>query len=143
MVRKRRDPQPERGHSQRPLRVGEEMRHALSRILSQGELRDPALQGISITVAEVSVSPDLRRATAFVMPLGGANSGAVLAALGRSASFLRGRVARELSLRHAPEIVFALDRSFEHAERISALLSRPEVERDLHPAAPEEPDHDG
>jgi ribosome-binding factor A len=143
MVRKRRESQPEGGRSQRQLRVGEEMRHALSRILSEGELRDPALAGASITVTEVAVSPDLRRATAFVMPLGGANAGAITAALGRGAAFLRGRLARELSLRYAPDIVFALDRSFEHAERISALLARPEVERDLGPQTPEEAEHDG
>jgi ribosome-binding factor A len=143
MVRKRRDPPPERGQSQRQLRVGEEMRHALSRILSQGELRDPALQGASVTVTEVAVSPDLRRATAFVMPLAGANAGAIAAGLERSAAFLRGRLARDMSLRYAPDLVFALDRSFEHAERISALLARPEVERDLHPPEAGEAEDDG
>ncbi|MBV9862012.1 MAG: 30S ribosome-binding factor RbfA [Alphaproteobacteria bacterium] len=131
------------GASQRQLRVGEELRHALARILSQGELRDPALQGVDITVAEVRVSPDLRNATAYVMPLGGANAEATVAALQRGAGFLRGLVARATALRFAPSLAFALDSSFEQAERISALLSSPQVERDLHAPVEQGRDDDG
>src|SRR5262245_39857682 len=101
-----------RAPSQRQLRVGEELRHALAQFLRPGELRDPALREASITVTEVRVSPDLRNATAFVMPLAGSNAGEIIAGLRRSAAFLKGRVARELNLRHAPNLTFALDGTF-------------------------------
>jgi ribosome-binding factor A len=129
------------GASQRQLRVGEELRHALAQLLRPGELRDPALRDASITVTEVRVSPDLKNATAFVMPFAGANSDQVMAGLKRSAIFLKGRVARMVELRQAPNIVFALDDAFDNAARIAALLARPEVERDLQapPADNEEP----
>jgi ribosome-binding factor A len=126
---------PAAGASQRQLRVGEELRHALAKILSDGECRDPVLENASITVTEVRMSPDLRRATAFVMPLAGANAAEALAGLKRSAIFLRGRVAREVALRNAPDLFFALDDSFDRAHRIAALLARPEVARDLEPSA--------
>jgi ribosome-binding factor A len=132
MVKKRSDlRQYPSGTSQRQLRVGEELRHVLSQILRRGECRDPALRDASIAVTEVRLSPDLRSATAFVMPLGGANAPEIVAALKRSAGFLKRLVAREVPLRHAPNIVFALDESFDQADRIAALLARPEVERDL------------
>jgi ribosome-binding factor A len=133
---------PERGPSQRQLRVGEELRHALVKIFQEGESRDPVLEGASITVSEVRVSPDLRNATAFVLPLAGTNAAAILAALERGASFLQSRVAREVQLRYTPNLVFALDHSFDNADRISALLARPEVARDLQPqpASPEDRD---
>lgn len=120
-----------RAPSQRQLRVGEELRHGLARVLGHHDLRDPALQDADITVTEVRVSPDLKSVTAFVMPLGGDHAGEVLAALERSASFLRGRLAREVPMRFAPSLRFALDTSFDHASRIEAILHRPEVERDL------------
>jgi len=117
--------------SQRQLRVGEELRHALAQVLRPGELRDPALRDANITVTEVQVSPNLRSATAFVMPLAGSNSDEIMAGLKRSAVFLKGRVARMVELRQVPEIIFAFDNAFDNAARISALLARPEVERDL------------
>src|SRR5713101_5242387 len=126
-----------RGASQRQLRVGEELRHALAELLRPGELRDPALREANVTVTEVRVSPDLRNATAFVMPFAGANSSEVMAGLKRSAVFLKGRVARTVELRQVPNIVFALDAAFENAARIAALLARPEVERDLHAPPPD------
>ena len=116
---------------QRPLRVGEELRHALARIFERGELRDPDLAGAAVTVTEIQVSPDLKSATAYVMPLGGAREAEILAALRRSAPFLRRRLAQEVRLRHAPNIAFALDTAFAHASRISAALHQPAVERDL------------
>jgi ribosome-binding factor A len=119
--------------SQRQLRVGEELRHALAQLLRPGVLRDPALREANITVVEVRLSPDLRNATAFVMPLAGAKSDEIMAGLKRSAVFLKGQVARMVELRQVPNIVFALDGAFENAARIAALLARPEVERDLHP----------
>jgi ribosome-binding factor A len=120
-----------RESSQRPLRVGEELRHALARLFERGELRDPDLAGATVTVTEVRVSPDLKNATAYVMPLGGTREAEILAALKRSAPFVRRTLAREVRLRHAPNIAFALDTAFAHANRISAALHRPEVERDL------------
>src|ERR1700760_2590195 len=89
---------------QRPLRVGEELRHALAKILRDGECRDPVLENASITVTEVRMSPDLRSATAFVMPLAGANATEVVAGLDRSATFLKGLLAREVQLRNTPNL---------------------------------------
>jgi ribosome-binding factor A len=128
--------------SQRQLRVGEELRHALARILREGKSRDPALENASIIVTEVRMSPDLRNATAFVMPLGGTNASEVIAGLKRRATFLKGVLAREVQLRNTPNLVFALDGSFDQADRISSLLARPEVARDLNPrrADPEKED---
>jgi ribosome-binding factor A len=128
--------------SQRQLRVGEEIRHLLAQLLRPGELRDPALHDANITVTEVRLSPDLRNATAFVMPLGGANAEEILSGLRRSAPFLKSRLARLIELRHMPNLTFAFDNAFDSAARISALLARPEVERDLHPD-PDPEDDDG
>jgi ribosome-binding factor A len=131
-----------RAAGQRQLRVGEELRHALAQLLRPGELRDPALRDASITVTEVRISPDLRNATAFVMPLAGAKVDEIMAGLKRSAPFLKGRIARTVELRQVPNIVFALDDAFDNAARITALLARPEVERDLQPP-PESDDEIG
>lgn len=122
---------PERGTGQRQLRVGEELRHALSKVLREGESRDPVLSNASITVTEVRMSADLRNAMVFVMPLAGANAAKILAALKRGSAFLKGLAAREVALRNTPNLAFALDESFDHADRISALLARPDVARDL------------
>ena len=116
---------------QRPLRVGEELRHALAQLLRPGALRDPVLSDASITVTEVQVSPDLRSATAFVMPLGGGNTADIVAGLRRSAPFLRGRIARLVRLRRVPSLDFSLDDAFDNAERIAELLRSDAVERDL------------
>jgi ribosome-binding factor A len=119
------------GDSQRQLRVAEELRHVLAKIFQQGECRDPSLRDTSIAVTEVRISPDLRNATAFVVPLGGENAPEIIAGLKRSSAFLRRLVAREVPLRYAPRLVFALDGAFAQADRIAALLARPEVVRDL------------
>ena len=108
--------------SQRQLRVGEEIRHALARVLTRGGLRDPELFDVAITVTEVRMSPDLRHATAFVTPLGGAEIERVVAALKRAAPFLQGQVGRDLRLRFTPTLAFEPDRSFEQAGRIDRLL---------------------
>jgi len=129
------------GPSQRQLRVAEEIRHVLAGLFERRDFRDPDLAEAEITVAEVRVSPDLKHATAFVMPLAGAKLADVLAGLGRSAGYLRRELAKEVQLRHAPELHFSADTSFEHASRINELLHRPEVERDLRPD--EGPKHDG
>ena len=125
--------------SQRQLRVGEELRHRLAELLRPGELRDPALHDATVTVTEVRLSPDLRNATAFVMPLGGEKADEIMAGLRRSAPFLKARLARMIELRHVPNIAFAFDNAFDSAARISALLASPAVERDLKPQ-PEDDD---
>ena len=117
--------------SQRQLRVGEALRHALSNVLERGNLRDPALRNISITVTEVRASPDLKNATAFVMPLGGEAADAIVEALGRAAPFLRSAIAKQVELRHVPRLQFKVDRSFGQADHIDALLRQPQVARDL------------
>ena len=108
--------------SQRQLRVGEALRHGLAELLGAGTLRDPALRDASITVTEVRMSPDLRRAAAFVMPLGGAAREEILDGLRRAAPHLRSRVAKLVRMRFAPELEFLLDDSFDQAERIDSLL---------------------
>jgi len=120
-----------RAPSQRQLRVGEELRHALARVLAHDGLRDPALAGVSLTVTEVRLSPDLKNATAFVVPLGGGDLDGKVAALNRAAGFLRAQVGREVALRHLPRLDFAADRSFDEAGRVREILGRPSVRRDL------------
>jgi ribosome-binding factor A len=117
--------------SQRQLRVGEELRHALAWILERGDLRDPALAGISVTVTEIRTSPDLRMATVFVTPLGGGETEAVVATLNRARAFLRLKLGAAVRLKRVPELVFRADPSFDEASRILALLRDPGVARDL------------
>jgi len=123
--------------SQRQLRVGEALRHALSGILDRGKLRNPALRNVSITVTEVRTSPDLKNATAFVMPLGGEAADEIVEALGKAAPYLRSTVAREVELRHVPRLQFEVDRSFGQADHIDTLLRQPQVARDLDESANE------
>ncbi|MCX7363727.1 MAG: 30S ribosome-binding factor RbfA [Alphaproteobacteria bacterium] len=120
-----------RGHSQRQLRVGEELRHLLATLMERGNMRDPDLRDVSITVTAVDVSPDLRNAVAFVMPLGGEDVQRLLPALRRAAPWFRIRVGERAGLRHVPEIRFELDRTFDEADKIGALLRRPDVARDI------------
>lgn len=120
--------------SQRQLRVGEEIRHALSDVLERGEVRDPGLGTQPITVTEVRVSPDLRHATAFVLPLGGADGDAVakvVGALSRAVPFLRHRVSERVRLKFAPDLAFRADETFAEAERIESLLTDPRIVRDV------------
>ncbi len=117
--------------SQRQLRVGEEVRHALARILMEEDLRQPELADLRITVTEVRMSPDLKNATAFVTPLGGKSMSLAVAGLTRAAPFLRHALASSLNLRFTPRISFQPDRSFEEAERIGALLRSKRVQQDL------------
>lgn len=126
--------------SQRQLRVGEELRHILAEILDRGEVRDPDVSGRTITITEVSVSPDLRQATAYVMPLGGEGIEAVLAGLRRARPFLRHEIGRRIRLRTVPNLAFSVDHSFDQAQRIEAILHSPEVARDLE--TPREDDSD-
>ncbi len=117
--------------SQRQLRVAEEIRHILADIFARDMVRDHELSGIVITVTEVRVSPDLRKATAYVTRLGRSDVDKLLPALHRAAPFLRGQVARAIRLRVAPELSFMADTSIDYAMQVSTLLHRPEVARDL------------
>ncbi|MBU6525813.1 30S ribosome-binding factor RbfA [Methylocystis sp. MJC1] len=123
--------------SQRMLRVGELVRHAMARMLSRGEISDPVLEKHVVTVARVKMSPDLKLATIFVMPLGGKDETEVIAALDRHKKFLRGEIAHELNLKFAPDIRFRIDDSFDTVSRIDAILNSERVKRDL-----EAPDDD-
>ena len=117
--------------SQRQLRVGEELRHAVAWILERGEIRDPGLGDAPVTVTEIRVSPDLRYATAYVMPLGGGNTTQVVATLNRAAPFIRRQIGRAVKLRYLPSINFVADSTFDQAQHIDALLRDPAVARDL------------
>ena len=117
--------------SQRQLRVGEFVRHAFADMLTRGAVHDPVMQNHLITVPEVRMTADLRLATIYVMPLGGRDADAVLAALERNKRFLRGEIARQINLKFAPELRFRIDERFDEAERIERLLRTPEVQRDL------------
>ena len=119
------------GASQRQLRVGELIRHALAEMLIRGEVHDPVIQGHMITVPEVSMAPDLRLATIYVMPLGGRDQSEVLTALERNKKFLRGEIAHRVNLKFAPDIRFRIDERFDEADRIEKLLRTPAVQRDL------------
>ena len=131
MPRRRSSEKENRAPGQRQLRVGEEIRHLLADLLERGNMRDPDLRDATITVTSVDVSPDLRNATAFVMPLGGRDEERLLAALRRAAPWFRARVGERAGLRFAPEIRFETDRTFDEADRIGSLLRRPDVARDL------------
>lgn len=123
---------PSAGPSQRQLRAGEIIRRALIEALAEGHFRDPVLLEASITVSEVRVSPDLKHASAFVSPLGGGEEAAtVLGALKRARGFLRTEIAQRVEMRHAPELHFELDRSYQEGSRIEALLRSPAVQRDI------------
>jgi ribosome-binding factor A len=119
------------GPSQRQLRVGELLRHALAEILQRGDVPDPVLAKAVITVSEVRAAPDLKLATAYVMPLGGKNAEGVVAALEKNKKFLRGELARRVELRSVPELRFRVDTSFETGAKMDALLDAPEVRRDV------------
>jgi ribosome-binding factor A len=119
------------GGSQRQLRVGELIRHELADMLSRGGIHDPVIEGHMITVPEVRMSPDLRLATIYVMPLGGHDEAQVIAALDRNKRYVRGEIARRVNLKFAPEIRFRIDERFDEAERIEKLLRTPAVQRDL------------
>jgi len=119
------------GGSQRQLRVGELVRHALADMLARGDVHDPVIEGHLITVPEVHMTADLRLATIYIMPLAGRDAAEVLAAFERHKKFLRAEIAHRINLKFAPDIRFRVDERFEEAERIDKLLHSPEVARDL------------
>src|SRR3954467_5970618 len=119
------------GPSQRQLRVGEIIRHALAEMLWRGEVHDPVIEAHMITVPEVAMTADLRLAPVYVMPLGGKDAKPVIEALERNKKFLRGEIARRVNVKFAPDIRFRFDERFDEAERIEQILRTPEVRRDL------------
>jgi ribosome-binding factor A len=126
------------GPSQRQLRAGELIRHAIIDILREGDLHDEPLENASITVTEVRMSPDLKHATCFIEPLGGAHAGEVVGALNRHARFIRGKLGRRIDMKFTPDLRFVHDESFDEAARMDALFNRPEVRRDLEPGGESE-----
>jgi ribosome-binding factor A len=125
-------PEPQgKGPSQRQLRVGELIRHELARMLSRGEIHDDVLAAVVVTIPEVRMSPDLKIATAYVMPLGGENVEAVIAALAKHKAFIRTGVAQAVNLKYAPDLRFLKDQSFAETDRIQRLLASEKVKRDL------------
>jgi len=130
------------GPSQRMLRVGELVRHALAQLFARGEIEDEALVGAVITVPEVRMSPDLKLASAYVMPLGGERAAEIVDALNRHARFIRGRIAPEIDMKFAPEFRFFVDETFEEFGKIDAILRSDRVQRDLHADDDDEKDSD-
>jgi ribosome-binding factor A len=119
------------GPTQRQMRGGEMLRHALSEILQRGDIRDPELSGVSVTVTQVKPSGDMRHATVFVEPLGGKNGEKVVAALNRHARYLRGEMGHVITLKFTPDLRFVEDTSFAEAEKIEGILKSERVRRDL------------
>ncbi|MGE0626621.1 MAG: 30S ribosome-binding factor RbfA [Hyphomicrobiaceae bacterium] len=127
----RRSTPPEKGPSQRMLRVAEMIRHKVAEMLARGEIHDDVLAEHVVTIPEVRLTADLKLATVYVMPLGGSDVKPVLAALDRHKRFIRGEVAHAINLKYAPDIRFRFDESFDEAARIDALLDSPAVRRDV------------
>jgi ribosome-binding factor A len=134
-------PSRDAGPSQRQLRAGELVRHALAEILREEEVADPALVGTSITVTEVRMSPDLKHAVCFVEPLGGVRATEIVSGLNRAAKFLRGRLGRHVELKFTPDLKFIHDQSFDAAAHIGSLFLNPVVQQDL--AKPDDADDEG
>src|ERR1700755_3017018 len=129
------------GPSQRQLRVGEALRHALAQVLREHEIHDPELDGVSVTITQVKPSPDMRYATVYCAPIGGGNADKVLAALNPHKGFLRRQMGHMISIKFTPDLRFVEDQFFAEAEKSENLLKSPEVQRDLaHTDEPEESD---
>jgi ribosome-binding factor A len=124
------------GPSQRQLRVGEMLRHALADVLRENDIRDPELDGVSVTITQVKPSPDMRYATVYCEPLGGKNGKQIVAALNRHKGFLRGEMGHRIAIKFTPDLRFVEDLSFAEAQKIETILKSPEVQRDL--AAPDD-----
>ncbi len=120
-----------KGPTQRQLRAGELVRHALVEVLAREDLRDPELVGISVTIGEVRASPDLKHMTAFVSPLGAGDARKIATALTRASGFIRSRLAKTAEMKYTPELHFIPDLSYDEAKHIDDLLRSPEVARDL------------
>ena len=129
-----------RGPTQRQLRVGEMLRHALADVLRENEIRDSDLEGVSVTITQVKPSPDMRYATVFCEPLGGKNAKEIVAALNRHKGFLRGEMGHRIAMKFTPDLRFVEDQSFAEAQKIETILKSPEVQRDI--AASDEDEED-
>lgn len=125
-----------KGPTQRQLRAGELVRHVLVDIFREEEIADPVMAGVSVTVTEVRISPDMRHAIVFVEPLGGENHADVVAALNRHSKFIRGRLGKLIELRFTPELKFLHDESYNEAARMRALFDNPHIQQDLTPQPP-------
>jgi len=128
------------GPSNRQLRVGEMLRHALADVLYRNEIRDPDLDGVSVTITQVKPSPDMRYATVYCEPLGGKNAKEIVAALNRHKGFLRGEMGKLISTKFTPDLRFVEDESFAEAEKIENILKSERVSRDLVPPGEEDGD---
>lgn len=126
------------GPSQRQLRVGEALRHAIAQILRRNEIRDPDLEGVSVTITQVKPSPDMRYATVYCEPLGGLKAKEVIAALNRHKGFIRGAMGHLIETKFTPELRFIEDDSFAQAQKIETILKSPQVQRDLTAQADDE-----
>lgn len=129
-----------KGPSQRQLKVGELVRRALADALMRGDVHEPGLMGASITVSEVQMTPDLRHATAFVMPLGGRRIGETLAALDRARGELRHAVTKAVTLKFAPDLAFRLDERYDRMDETRRMFEQPAVKRDVAPGPESEPE---
>ena len=129
--------------SQRQLRVGEVIRHALAEIFARGDLQDPVLREARITISEVKVSPDMRHATVFVTKLGGGDMKEIMAALPRARGYLRSQAARALTTRNTPDLHFVVDKSFDEAQHILDILRTPEVKADIEARHEDDESEDG
>ena len=132
-----RTPRGDPGPSQRQLRVGEALRHALAEVLTRNDIRDPELEGVSVTITQVKPSPDMRYATVYCEPLGGGNADEVIAALNRHKGFLRGEMGHRIATKFTPDLRFVEDQSFAEAQKIETILKSERVRTDL-----EKPDQD-
>jgi len=144
---KRRPVRHNQGPTQRQLRVGEMLRHALATVLFRGDIRDPDLAGVSVTITQVVPSPDMRHATVFCEPLGGKDADKIIKALNRNKAYLRGQMGQMIDLKFTPDLRFVEDTSFAEAERIETILKSPRVQQDLAKEAGEDgedgEEHDG
>ena len=129
------------GPSQRQLRVGEALRHAIAEVLRDNDIHDPDLEGVSVTITQVKPSPDMRYATVYCEPLGGGNAQTIIAALNRHKGFVRGEMGHKIAMKFTPELRFVEDESFAEALKIESILRSPKVQRDL--AAVEDDGDDG
>ncbi len=130
------------GPSQRQLRVGEMLRHALSDILRRGDIRDPDLTGVSVTITQVKPSGDMRHATVYCEPLGGKDADKIIKALNRNKAYLRGEMGHAIALKFTPELRFVEDKSFAEAEKIEHILKSPRVQQDLRQPKPDSDEGD-
>ena len=121
----------EKAPSLRLLRVSENVRHAISTIIARGDVHDPDLNGVSVTVSEVRVSPDLRHAAVYIMPLGGVDQEKVIGAFNKASGYIRGQLAKRVRMKYLPRLDFRIDESFDEASHINTLLSNPKVLADV------------